>query len=79
MIRRITRRNRRRRSPEPLKDVALERRADLWPFLLAALVAAAAVTAVEPRLDRALEVHVQFERQPAAGPQLSDRGHAELR
>ena len=78
MIRRITRRNR-RRSPEPLKGVALERRVDLWPFLLAALLAAAAVTAVEPRIDEALEAHVFAERQPAAGPQLSERVQAESR
>ena len=78
MIRRITRR-RPRRQPEPRKGAALERRIDLWPFLLAALVAAAAVTAVEPRLESAVEAHGLAERQPAAGAQLSERGHAGLR
>mgnify|MGYP006296136823 CR=1 FL=1 len=78
MIRRITRRNR-RQQPAPRKGAALERRIDLWPFLLAALVAAAAVTAVQPRLESAVEAHGLAERQPAVGPQLSARANAELR
>lgn len=78
MIRRLTRR-RRRRQPEPRKGAALERRIDLWPFLLAALVAAAAVTAVQPRLESTMEAHGLAERQTAAGPPLSARDHAGLR
>ena len=38
---------------------ALERRMDLWPFLLAAGLAAAVLTVVEPRLDRALDQAVK--------------------
>ena len=48
MIRRVTRR---RRRPEPRKGAALERRAELWPFVLAAGLTAAAATMVEPKLD----------------------------
>jgi hypothetical protein len=78
MIRRITRRRPRRQS-EPRKGAALERRIDLWPFLLAALVAAAAVTAVEPKLEATVEAHALAERQTAAGSQMSARDHAGLR
>ena len=48
-------------------------------LLLAALVAAAAVSTVELRLDGALESHAISERQPASAPQLSERAHAEVR
>lgn len=78
MIRRVTRRSR-RRPAEPRKGAALGRRIDLWPFLLAALVVAATVSTVEPRLESALDRHLISERQPASAPLLSERVQAEVR
>ena len=67
MIRRVTRR---RRRPEPRNGAALERRAELWPFVLAAGLTAAAATMVEPKLDgvdRASVVERQLAERVQAG------------
>ncbi|MBK1668144.1 hypothetical protein CKO28_08855 [Rhodovibrio sodomensis] len=78
MIRRVTRRSH-RRQPELRTGAALERRIDLWPFLLAAALTAGAMTAVELRLDAAAPSHAVTDRQPAASPQLSERLSSERR